>query len=277
MLVGSEGKRQSGAQGTLVGAVHHMRDRLDSHNAHVAAGTQRHLEKSRLVKGEPATGVLGVAPVARVVHRTQRARDWHKAPRSPHGGGPGVKHVSERRQALRRQPAQPLAREPLGGVIDGKHGMPGACAGKPGAVTLERLPIRRVQALETVPKAHLAKKKQRLTLSELLGKPRLPEETHHDDAGVVVARQLYHRHAGTGTLELDFVDMHHETGLVAHTSIRHIDELAQVEITHGSCHELVEDRAYADFCQQGTLGGPYATDKRHRPPHTRRLLETVGG
>ena len=260
-----------------MGAVHHMFDRLDPHNAHVTAGTQRHLEKSRLVKGEPATGVLDVATVAGVVHRTQRARDRHKAPRSPHSGGPGVQHVSERRQALRRQPAQPLAREPLGGVIDGKHGMPGACAGKPGAIAFQHLPIRRVQTLETVPKAHLAKKKERLTLSELLGKPRLPEKAHHDDAGIVVARQLNHRHTGTGALELYFVDMHHETGLVAHTSMRHIDELAQVEITHGGCHELVEDRAYADFCQQGTLGGPYATDKRHGPPHTRRLLETVGG
>ena len=73
LLVGSEGKRQSGAQGTLVGAVHHMLDRLDPHNAHVAAGTQRHLEKSRLVKGEPATGGLGVVPITGVVHRTQRA------------------------------------------------------------------------------------------------------------------------------------------------------------------------------------------------------------
>ena len=155
--------------------------------------------------------------------------------------------------------------------------MPGACAGKPGAVTLERLPIRRVQALETVSKAHLAKKKQRLALSELLGKPGLPEKAHHDDAGVVVARQLNHRHARAGALELDFVDMHHETCLVAHASVRHIHELAQVKITHGGCHELVEDRAHADFCQQGTLGGSYTADKRHRPPHTRRLFETVGG
>ena len=260
-----------------MGTVNHVLDRLDPHNAHIAAGAQRHLEKGGLVKGEPSAGGFGIVPIARVVHRTQRTRDWHKASLCPHDGGPGVQHVGKRCQALRRQPAQPLAREPLGGVIDGKHGMPSACAGKPRAVTLERLPIRRVQALEPIAKAHLAKKKQRLTLSELLGKPRLPEKAHHDDAGVVVARQLNHRHAGTGTLELDCVDMHHEARLVAHTSMRHIHELAQVEVTHRGCHKLVEDRAHADFCQQGTLGGPYATDKRHRPPHTRRLLETVGG
>ena len=187
LLVGCERKGQRAAQRGLMGAVNHVHAWLHPHDAHVATRAQGDLQEGRLVEGEPAAGVFGVGGVAGVVDGPQGPRKRHEAPGRADGGGPGVERRAERLQALRRQSAQPLARKPLGGMVDGHHRVARAAAARAGPLFLQNLPIRGVQAFEAIGEAHLTEHEQALTLAELLRQPRLAEEAHHDDPRVIVA------------------------------------------------------------------------------------------